>query len=205
MPPYTGSDRPATLSSTTPSSRRLDSDVAWELDFLGWLAEHEVRHGQLLATDEARYVVMATLHTLQIADAYLTLGLWTSRWKSPADRRVRVRSFVDLVQARLDGGIAGVLDLRQAQTLLYGATKAIPDIQRQIERRENFISILLGQNPGPIKHEHPVERPIPAPALPRPPDGPAHAATDIRRPSSNSFRRTRRSASPRRSSIRRSR
>ena len=70
------------------------------------------------------------------------------------------------MQARLDGGVAGVLDLRQAESLLYDATKTIPDIQRQIEQQENFISILLGQNPGPIKRGRPLDQQIAAPALP---------------------------------------
>jgi len=49
--------------------------------------------------------------------------------------------------------VAGILDLQQAETLLYGATKTIPDIQRQIEQTENFISILLGRTPA-----HPPRR-----------------------------------------------
>ena len=70
------------------------------------------------------------------------------------------------MQARLDGGVAGMLDLRQAETLYYGATKTIPEIQRQIEQTENFISILLGQNPGPIKRGRPLDQQIAAPTLP---------------------------------------
>jgi multidrug efflux system outer membrane protein len=56
--------------------------------------------------------------------------------------------------------------VRQAETLLYTATKTIPELQRQIEQQENFISILLGLNPGPIKRGRPLEQQIAAPALP---------------------------------------
>jgi outer membrane protein, multidrug efflux system len=72
----------------------------------------------------------------------------------------------ELVQARLDGGVAGILDLRQAETLLYGATKTIPEIQRQIEQTENVISILLGRNPGPIKRGRPLGQQVAAPTVP---------------------------------------
>ena len=78
--------------------------------------------------------------------------------------------------------MAGVLDLRQAETLLYTATKTIPEIQRQIEQTENFISTLLGQDPGPIKRGRPLEQQIAAPALP--PGVPSDLLTrrpDIRR------------------------
>ena len=162
---YTGSDRPATLFDHT-FQPQAGVDVAWELDFWGKFRRNtESAQANLLATDEGRYVVMATLVT-QIADAYLTLrALDLTLEISQRTVKSRVQS-VDLVQARLDGGVAGVLDLRQAETLLYGATKAIPDIQRQIEQQENFISILLGQNPGPIKRGRPLDQQIAAPALP---------------------------------------
>ena len=162
---YTGSDRPATLVDHA-FQPQAGVDVAWELDFWGKFRRNtESAQANLLASDEARYVVMATLVT-QIADAYLTLrALDLTLEISQRTVKSRVRS-VELVQARLDGGVAGVLDLRQAETLLYGATKAIPDIQRQIEQQENFISILLGQNPGPIKRGRPLDQQIAAPALP---------------------------------------
>ena len=162
---YTGSDRPATLPDHS-FQPQAGFDVAWELDFWGKFRRNtESARADLLATDEARYVVMATLVT-QIADAYLTLrALDLTLEISRRTVNSRVQS-VDLVQARLDGGVAGVLDLRQAETLLYGATKTIPDIQRQIEQQENFISILLGQNPGPIKRGRPLDQQIAAPALP---------------------------------------
>ena len=94
-----------------------------------------------------------------------------------AHRDLAASSPLDLVQARLDGGVAGMLDLRQAETLLYGATKTIPEIQRQIEQTENFISILLGQNPGPDQARAPA-RPADrgADAAAGPAVGPAHAA-----------------------------
>ncbi len=162
---YKGSDRPATYLDNT-FLPQGGFDVAWELDFWGKLRRGtEAAQADLLATDDARYVVMATLVT-QVADAYLTLralDLTLEISRRTVDSRVKS---VDLVQARLDGGVAGVLDLRQAETLLYGATKTIPDIQRQIEQQENFISILLGRNPGPIKRGRPLDQQITAPALP---------------------------------------
>lgn len=43
-----------------------------------------------------------------------------------------------------------MVDVRQAEQLVYTASAAIPSLQQRIEQQENFISILLGQNPGPI-------------------------------------------------------
>ncbi len=43
-----------------------------------------------------------------------------------------------------------MLDVRQAEELVYQASQTIPDSQRLIEQTENLISLLLGNNPGPI-------------------------------------------------------
>jgi len=108
---------------------------------------------------------MTTL-VAQVAQAYLslrTLDLTLEISNRTVTSRGQSR---DLVQARLDGGVAGILDLRQAETLLYTATKTIPEIQRQIEQTENFINILLGRNPGPIKRGRPLNEQVAAPTVP---------------------------------------
>src|SRR5260370_17109135 len=43
-----------------------------------------------------------------------------------------------------------MLDVRQAEQLVSTAAETIPDLERRIEQQENFISTLLGNNPGPI-------------------------------------------------------
>jgi multidrug efflux system outer membrane protein len=43
-----------------------------------------------------------------------------------------------------------MLDVRQAEQLVSTAAETIPDLERQIEQRENFLSTLLGNNPGSI-------------------------------------------------------
>jgi multidrug efflux system outer membrane protein len=140
--------------------------VAWELDLWGKFRRNtESAWANLLSTEEARYAVMTTL-VAQVAQAYLslrTLDLTLEISQRTVTSRVQSR---ELVQARLDGGVAGILDLRQAETLLYSATKTIPEIQRQIEQTENFINTLLGRNPGPIRRGRPLGRQVAAPTVP---------------------------------------
>jgi multidrug efflux system outer membrane protein len=160
---YSGSDRPATDSIFEP---RAGFGVSWELDFWGrYRRSAEAAQADLLAAEEARYAVMATL-VAQVGEAYLSLralDMTLEISRRTVDSR---KQSLDLVKARLDGGVAGILEVRQAETLLYTATKAIPEIQRQIEQTENFINILLGQDPGPVKRGQPLEAQIAAPALP---------------------------------------
>jgi multidrug efflux system outer membrane protein len=158
-----GSDRPQPGSAFEP---RLGLGFGWEPDFWGkYRRATEAAQAELLASEDARYAVIATL-VAQVGQAYLSLralDLTLEISRRTVDARTQS---LDLVKARVDGGVAGILDVRQAETLLYTATKSIPQIQRQIEQTENFISLLLGQDPGPIPRGRPLERQIAAPALP---------------------------------------
>jgi multidrug efflux system outer membrane protein len=55
-----------------------------------------------------------------------------------------------LTEQRETGGVATELDLRQAEQLVETAAETIPSLQQQIAQTENQISLLLGQNPGPV-------------------------------------------------------
>ncbi len=78
-----------------------------------------------------------------------------------------------------DGGSTSLLDVRQAEQLVFTASAEIPVLEQQIEQQENFLSILLGQNPGDIprgqaltEQRQPPEVPpgIPSALLERRPD-----------------------------------
>lgn len=164
--PYTtttGSERPQPDNIFEPQA---GFGVAWELDFWGkYRRASESAQADLLAAEEARHAVMATL-VAQVSQAYLSLralDLTLEISQRTVDSRVQS---LELVKARLEGGVAGILEVRQAETLLYTATASVPEIQRQIEQTENFINLLLGQDPGPVKRGRPLDEQIAAPALP---------------------------------------
>jgi len=55
-----------------------------------------------------------------------------------------------LTRVLANGGATSLLDVRQAEQLVFTAATEIATLQQQIEQQENFLSILLGQNPGDI-------------------------------------------------------
>ena len=57
---------------------------------------------------------------------------------------------LQLTRTLSDGGAATMLDVRQAEQLVATAAESIPSLERQIQQEENFLSTLLGRNPGPI-------------------------------------------------------
>ncbi len=132
------------------SSNQVDLSLAWELDFWGkYRRATESARANLLATQWARQVVISTLVS-DVAAAYfqlreLDLELEISR-RTLASRR----DSLQLTQTLASGGATSMLDVRQAEQLVFTAAETIPDLERRIEQQENFLSTLLGNNPGPI-------------------------------------------------------
>jgi multidrug efflux system outer membrane protein len=132
------------------SSNQVDLSLAWELDFWGkYRRATESARANLLATEWARKEVINTLVS-DVAAAYfqlreLDLELEISR-RTLASRK----NSLQLTQTLANGGATSMLDVRQAEQLVFTAAETIPDLERQIEQQENFISTLLGNNPGPI-------------------------------------------------------
>jgi multidrug efflux system outer membrane protein len=66
------------------------------------------------------------------------------------------------VEIRARGGVTSLIDVRQSEQLVYTAAAEIPELERQVEQQENFINILLGQNPAPVVRGRPLlDNPVP--------------------------------------------
>ena len=126
----------------------VQGSAAWELDFWGkFRRATESARAQLLAAEWGRRAVMTTLVS-QVASAYF--GLRALDLELDISRRTLAsrRESLQLAQVREQGGVTSLLDVRQAEQLVYGATGEIATLERQIAQQENFISVLLGGNPG---------------------------------------------------------
>ena len=71
-----------------------------------------------------------------------------------------------LTKLLADHGAASMVDVRQAEQLVYVASATLPDLQRQIEQEENYIRFLLAQNPGPITRGHSLTEQVRPPLVP---------------------------------------
>lgn len=122
--------------------------LSFEVDVWGRLRRAtEAARADLLAADENRKAVITTLVS-DVATAYFDL-LELDTELEIAQRTLTTRQeSLRLISVRQRGGVATMLDVRQAEQLVYGASQTIPDIERLIEQRENQISLLLGRNPG---------------------------------------------------------
>jgi len=145
------------------STGHLDVSAAWELDFWGkYRRATEAARANLLATEWARQEVLATL-VANVSGAYfqlraLDLELEISK-RTLASRRESLR----LTQVLADRGSTSLLDVRQAEQLVFTAAAEVPALEQQIEQEENFISTLLGKNPADVpRGQKLTEQPQPA-------------------------------------------
>ena len=124
--------------------------LSFEIDIWGRLRRAtEAARANLLSAEENRQAVVTTLVS-DVATAYLTLReLDYTLEISRRTLQTREQSLA-LTRSRQTGGVATLLDLRQAEQLVYTAAETIPTIQQQIEQTENQISLLLGENPGSV-------------------------------------------------------
>jgi outer membrane protein, multidrug efflux system len=125
--------------------------LSFEIDIWGKLRRAtEAARANLLSADEFRKAVVTTLVS-DVTTAYLTLRELDYELEISSRTLQTRRESLALTKSREVGGVATELDLRQAEQLVYTASETIPEIQRQIEQTENQISLLLGDNPGPIR------------------------------------------------------
>ena len=132
------------------SSNQVDLSLAWELDFWGkYRRANESARANLLATQWARQAVISTLIS-DVAAAYFQLRELDLEFEISRRTLASRRDSLQLTQTLASGGATSMLDVRQAEQLVFTAAETIPDLERRIEQQENFLSTLLGNNPGPI-------------------------------------------------------
>jgi outer membrane protein, multidrug efflux system len=161
------------------SPMQVSASVAWDLDFWGkFRRATESARANLLAEEWAQRQVISSLVS-DVASTYfelreMDLELEISR-RTFASRTDSLR----LTRLLADRGATSMLDVRQAEQLVFGAGAAISTLELRIEQQENFISILVGRNPDVVARgralvdqPHPPEVPagLPSSLLERRPD-----------------------------------
>jgi len=124
--------------------------LSFEIDLWGRLRRAtEAARANLLSAEENRKAVVSTLVS-EVAADYLQLRQLDYELEISQRTLQNRQEFLRLTQQRQSGGVATLIDLRQAEQLVDTAAASIPTLQQQIEQTENQISLLLGKNPGSI-------------------------------------------------------
>ncbi len=124
--------------------------LSFEVDLWGRLrrATEAARANLLSAEDNRKAVVVALVG--DVATSYFTLRQLDTELEISQRTLTTRQESLRLTQTRQSGGVANLLDLRQAEQLVDTAAETIPQLQQQIGQTENQINLLLGNNPGTV-------------------------------------------------------
>ena len=145
----------------------VNLSASFELDIWGRLRRAtESARASLLASQQGKGTVVLTVVAtvasgyiqLRALDRQLEIAQYTSQSLGEAARLQRVR---------FEEGVVPQSDYLQAESQYRDAVARVPELEREIARQENFLSVLLGHNPGPI----PRGRDIDALLFPAVPEG----------------------------------
>jgi multidrug efflux system outer membrane protein len=164
-----GATLPASLGTQIGSplvDGSFNLSAAWTPDFWGlYRKQTEAARAQLLAQTWAQRAVRITL-VQQVATSYLELRALDRQLEITKDTLKARQDSVDLTKTLEGGGSVPLSDVRQAEQLLYTATSEIPQLEQQIQQQENALTLLLGENPGPVAHKDPTALTPPPQDLP---------------------------------------
>jgi outer membrane protein, multidrug efflux system len=154
------------LPAFNSSANQVSLSLAWELDFWGkYRRSTEAARANLLASEWARQEVISTL-VANVASAYFQLRELDLELEISKGTLVFRKDSLKLTQLLADHGATSLLDVRQAEQLVFTAAEQVPDLERRIEQQENFISTLLGKNPGAVARGRKLTEQPHAPEVP---------------------------------------
>ena len=155
------------LPPATNNVFRIGAMASWEVDFWGkFRSATEAQQANLLGARWAERAVFVSVISL-VTQGYFTLRELDLTLAIARNTLAAREESLRLTRISEQGGAVSMVDVRQAEQLVYTAASVITDTERLIQQQENAISILLGQNPGPIPRGLPLED------QPEPPEIPA--------------------------------
>jgi multidrug efflux system outer membrane protein len=144
-------DLPAPVKRDRSFGSVLLNLLTFELDIWGRLRKQTAAaRADLLATEEAHKAIITTLVS-DVATAYF--GLRELDFELDISRRTLKsrQESLRLIQLRQERGVSTMLEVRQAEELVYNAGEVIPALEQAIQQTENLLSFLTGRNPSAIE------------------------------------------------------
>ena len=145
---------------------QLGGSLSWEADFWGkYRRATEAARAQIAASEWGRRAIVTSLVS-QVASEYFVLRSLDSELDISRRTLTSRDESLRLTRVREQGGVTSLVDVRQAEQLVFTAQGQIVDLQRRIEQQENSLSVLLGTNPGAIERGRALTDQSHAPEVP---------------------------------------
>ena len=128
----------------------VNLSAAFELDVWGRLRRAtESARASLLASEQGKATVVLTVVTT-VANAYIQLRAFDRQLEIAQYTSQSLGEAARLQRIRFQEGAVPQSDYEQAESQFRETAARVPELERQIARQENFISTVLGRNPGAI-------------------------------------------------------
>jgi multidrug efflux system outer membrane protein len=144
---YYGKPSPAGSGTDAGYLVNITPNGYWELDFWGKVRRsNQAARAEIAASIEALRMVQIGIITA-VADGYFQLLDFDQRLAIARRTWETRKESLWIIEQRFDRGVVPEIDLNQAQQQEAIAAASIPSYERAVARTENYLSILLGQNP----------------------------------------------------------
>src|SRR3989440_4927747 len=151
----------------TVSDHGVNLSASFELDVWGKLRRATESAGAtFLASEQGKGTVVLTVVTT-VASGYIQLRALDRQLEIAQRTSQSLGEAARLQRVRFEEGAVPQSDYLQAESQYRDAVARVPELEREIARQENFLSVLLGHNPGLV----PRGRDIDALLFPAVPEG----------------------------------
>ncbi|HEY2624947.1 MAG TPA: efflux transporter outer membrane subunit [Dyella sp.] len=139
--------------------------ASWEIDLFGRLRRlRESARADLLGTKYARDATLISLEA-SVATGYISLRDLDQRLVISHSTVELRAAALKLYEERFGGGVVSQVQVSQAESEYATALASEYQFEQQIAQQENALSLLLGENPGPIPRGKPIDQ-IAVPSIP---------------------------------------
>ncbi|EIF34941.1 efflux transporter, outer membrane factor lipoprotein, NodT family [Burkholderia sp. Ch1-1] len=153
------------FAPTVGNQVQLDVMASWEIDLFGRLRRMtEAARADYLGTQAVQQATRIAL-IASVATSYLLLRDLDQRLDIAKSTLASRADALALFQERFGGGVVSQLQVSQAKSEYESAQASVYAFQQQIAQQENALSLLLGDNPGPIPRGKPLTQ-LSAPTIP---------------------------------------
>lgn len=123
----------------------LGFSASWEVDLWGKLRnQSRAKYASYLSTYEYRNLVQTTL-IANIAKGYYSLLALDEQLRITKETIALLQKSAETMQALKESGQQNAAAVEQSNALLYSTQITIPQLESQIRKQENALSILLGR------------------------------------------------------------
>ncbi|MDF9829715.1 TolC family protein [Parabacteroides sp. PF5-6] len=136
--------------------------VQWEADIWGKInRQTRAWYAQFLNTQAYRNLVQTSL-IANIATSYYSLLALDEQLKITKETIELLKESASTMEELMKAGMLNGAAVQQSRALLYSTQVSVPNLEIQIRKLENTLSVLIGRNPGPIVRRTLDEQTVPS-------------------------------------------